>query len=72
VGGYLQWAQAEGDDDPGTDELRAGELGVSYRTSTRVRLYGAYYYVDFRDEGGNGALTDTRGGIFLIGLRAAL
>ena len=72
VGGYLQWAQSEGDDDPGTDELRAGELGVSYRTSTRVRLYGAYYYVDFSDEGGNGSLTDTRGGVFLVGLRAAL
>ena len=72
VGGYLQWARAEGDDDPGNDVLRAGELGVSFRTSTRVRLYGAYYYVDFSDEGSNGSLANTRGGILLVGLRAAL
>ncbi len=72
VGGYLQWARAEGDDAPGTDELRAGEFGVSYRTGTRVRLYGAYYYLDFDDEGGIGSLAETRGGIFLVGLRAAL
>ena len=72
VGGYLQWARTEGDDDPGNDVLRAGELGVSYRTSTRVRLYGAYYYVDFSDEGSSGSLANTRGGIFLVGLRAAL
>jgi len=72
VGGYLQWARAEGDDAPGNDELRAGEIGFSYRTSTRLRLYGAWYYVDFSDEGGSGALAGPSGGIFLAGLRAAL
>lgn len=72
VGGFAQWAQAEGDAAvAGSDLLRAAELGASYRTSTHLRIYGAYYRYEFDDEGAQSPLTDD-GGVFVVGVRANL
>src|SRR5713101_6113367 len=53
AGAYYQWATAEGDaQTPGNDRLRAVEAGLSYRFTTKLRLYGAVYSFEFDDEGG--------------------
>jgi hypothetical protein len=73
AGAFAQWSTREGDvDRRGDDRLRALEAGLSYRVSTKLRFYGAWYYFDFDDEGG--ALTAERHGgtIVLVGLRATL
>ncbi|HKS56460.1 MAG TPA: porin [Steroidobacteraceae bacterium] len=73
IGAYTQWAQAEGDIDArGNDILRATEAGVSYRTSTHLRIYGAYYRYDFEDEGAQWAGGRVDGGVFVLGMRANL
>ena len=72
-GGYLQWATSAGDSLlQGNDRLAAAEIGVSYRFSTKVRLYAALYRFDFVDEGGRGVLGREAGNNFLFGLRATL
>lgn len=72
VGGYAQWAQVEGDTAiAGNDALRAAEVGVSYRTSTHLRIYGAYYRYDFDDEGAQSP-GSVDGGVFVVGVRANL
>jgi len=73
VGAFAQWAQAEGDGAfAGNDVLRAAEAGVSYRTSTHLRIYGAYYYYDFDDEGAQSPNSNFDGGVFVVGVRASL
>lgn len=72
-GGYLQWATSEGDVQlPGNDRLTAMEAGASYRLSTKVRLYAAWYRFEFSDEGKSGVLGHVDGNQLLFGLRAAL
>lgn len=73
VGTFAQWAQAEGEGaNSGNDVLRAAQAGVSYRTSTHIRIYGAYYYYDFDDEGAQLPNSNFDGGVFLVGVRASL
>jgi hypothetical protein len=72
-GGYLQWATSEGDVQvPGDDRLTAMELGASYRLSTKLRLYAAWYRFEFSDESDRGPWGRVDGNQLLFGLRAAL
>jgi predicted porin len=51
-GGFMQSARHEGDiGNAGDDRLRSFELGLSYRTSTRLRYYMGVYFYEFDDEG---------------------
>ena len=71
VGGYGQYARSAGDPaTAGTDLLRLVQIGLSYRTSTRVRLFGATYRYRFADEGGRRG--DFDGTVALAGLRVTL
>lgn len=71
IGGYAQWARSEGDSaQPGTDRLRVTQLGVSYRTSTKMRLYAASYFYLFNDESGASGRFD--GTVLLGGVRLTL
>lgn len=73
AGAFVQWGTHEGDAGrAGDDRLRAFEAGLSYRVSTKLRFYGAWYYFDFDDEGGQLAADRHGGSIALIGLRATL
>src|SRR5262245_21244721 len=69
LGGYVQRAVGAGDATvPGDDTLDAYELGASWRYSTRVRVYAAWYHWRLDDED-----TNVRNGdMFLLGLRATL
>jgi Gram-negative porin len=73
LGAYYQQARAEGD--PlrlGRDDLRAAQVGASYRLNTRVRLYAAGYVYRFLDEGGVAAGDRYSGHVVLIGTRITL
>ena len=73
VGSYYQQAKAEGDPTrAGRDELRAWQVGASYRLSTKIRLYGAYYRYRFNNEGGLSDSDRFNGGVLLFGTRIAL
>ena len=72
IGGYYQWARAgTGFDNTGRDQLRTAQVGASYRLTTKIRFYGAYYAYQLRNEGGPGGEAFS-GGVFLIGTRVAL
>jgi len=72
AGAYLQRATREGDSEfRGNDTLTAAEAGLSYRLSTRIRLYGAWYYFRLEDEGDSG-LRSEHGNLVLLGVRATL
>jgi len=51
------------------DRLVAMEIGASYRFTTRVRLYGAWYRFDLDDDVRGASAV---GNIFLLGARATL
>jgi hypothetical protein len=73
AGAYYQWARAEGDPRVvGNDSLRAAEVGLSYRLTTKLRFYGAVYVFDFAAEGGLGRADRYRGTALLLGVRATL
>src|SRR5882672_11610007 len=73
AGGYYQWATAAGDTLlPGNDRLRAVEVGLSYRFTTKLRLYGAVYSFDFDEEGGTQRTDRHHGTELLLGVRATL
>ncbi len=73
AGAYYQWATAEGDaQTPGNDRLRAVEAGLSYRFTTKLRLYGAVYSFEFDDEGGAQRTDRHHGTELLFGVRATL
>jgi hypothetical protein len=73
TGAYYQWASAEGNTlIPGNDRLRAAEAGLSYRFTTKLRLYGAVYSFDFDDEGGADDADRHHGTELLLGIRATL
>ena len=70
IGGYCQYATNEGNTAVApNDRLVALELGASYRFTTRLRLYGAWYRFDFDDDE-RGA--STTGNVLLLGARATL
>ncbi len=73
AGVYYQWATAEGvTQTAGSDRLRAVEAGLSYRFTTKLRLYGAVYSFDFDDEGGTKRTDRHHGTELLFGVRATL
>lgn len=70
IGGYCQYATNEGNTAVApNDRLVALEIGASYRFTTRLRLYGAWYRFDFDDDE-RGA--STVGNILMLGVRATL
>jgi hypothetical protein len=70
VGGYGQYATGEGSTIvAGNDRFVATEVGASYRFTTKLRLYGAWYRFDLVEDG-RGATTI--GNMFLLGIRATL
>jgi predicted porin len=70
VGGFAQTARHEGDVmQPGDDRLRALELGLSYRSDTRVRYYAAVYVYELDEEGVKNAFDGT---IVTAGVRLTL
>jgi hypothetical protein len=73
AGAYYQWATAEGDTQlAGNDRLRAAEAGLSYRFTTKLRIYGAVYSFAFDDEGGARSADRHHGTVLLLGIRATL
>jgi predicted porin len=73
VGGYYQISRAPAAaNHAGDDRLSAVEIGASYRFTTRVRLYGAWYLYDLtHDRQGSDPVTGTNS-VIVVGLRAAL
>lgn len=70
IGGYCQYATSEGNAGLAADDrLAAMEIGASYRFTTRLRVYGAWYRFDFDDDEQG---VSTTGNVFLIGARATL
>jgi hypothetical protein len=68
-GGYVQHAVGAGDAHvPGADTLDAYEVGASWRSTTRLRLYAAWYAWRLDDE----QTTVRNGDMVLLGVRAAL
>lgn len=73
VGGFVQRGTAEGDIERGGDDhLTAYEAGLSYRATTKLRAFVAWYYFDFDDEGGSTAADRHQGQLLFVGLRATL
>ena len=73
IGAYYQYASAEGSTSLARDDrLSAFEFGASYRFTTKVRVYGAWYRFDFRDDDTSAASLTDAGNVFLLGLRATL
>ena len=71
IGGYAQRARSAGDPGiPGADALSVAQFGISYRTSTRMRLFAAAYRYRFDDEGGSAGRFD--GTVLLGGVRLTL
>lgn len=71
VGGYLQYAEAEGDPaDSNKDKAYIAEIGAAWRFSEKARIFGSIYLYDFRDEGDNRDKDD--GVVFLLGTRLTL
>jgi len=72
-GGFFQQARAEGDGSiEGNDELEAIQIGASYRFTVRAKLFGAYYYYEFDNEGGTQGQDQFNGNVVIIGFRIIL
>lgn len=70
MGAYYQYATAEGSTSFARDDrLSAFELGTSYRFTTKLRVYGAWYRFDFSDDDTSAASLTEAGNVFLLGLR---
>jgi hypothetical protein len=73
LGGYCQYATGEGDvTKAGNDRLSAAEVGASYRFTTKLRVYGAWYVFDFINEGQRSEELSGGGHVFTFGIRATL
>lgn len=73
AGAFAQRASREGDPDRlGNNTLTAFEAGLSYRLSTRFRLYGAWYAFDLGREGGTQGTDRRHGQLVFLGARATL
>jgi predicted porin len=73
VGGYYQISSAPiAANHAGNDRLSDAEIGASYRFTTRVRLYGAWFpYGLTHDRQGSDPVTGTNS-VIVVGLRVAL
>ncbi len=73
VGGYYQYARAQAAGSrTGNDRLSAFEVGASYRFTTRLRLYGAWFLYDLANDGVDSNSVPGDGSVFTLGLRATL
>jgi hypothetical protein len=73
VGGYYQHATAEGSTGIARDDrLSAFEIGASYRFTTKIRAYGAWYRFDFDDDDRSASNVSDVGNVFVLGLRLTL
>jgi len=73
VGGYYQYARAQATGSrTGNDRLSAFEVGASYRFTTRLRLYGAWFLYDLANDGVDSNSVPGDGSVFTLGLRATL
>lgn len=73
MGAYYQYANAEGSTlIARNDRLSAFELGASYRFTTKLRLYGAWYRYDFDDDDLSETSLSEVGNVVLLGLRLTL
>jgi hypothetical protein len=73
LGGYYQISRAPAvGGRAGNDRLSAGEIGASYRFTTRLRLYGAWFVEHLvNDRYGSDPVTGTNN-VVTVGLRATL
>jgi hypothetical protein len=73
VGAYYQHTTAEGDSTLArNDQLSAFEAGASYRFTTKMRLYGAWYRYDFEDDDVSAEGLSGAGNVIILGLRVTL
>lgn len=73
MGAYYQYASAEGSTlIARNDRLSVVALGASYRFTTKLRLYGAWYRFDFEDDDLSEASLSEVGNVFVLGLRLTL
>lgn len=73
LGGYYQHATAEGSTlIERDDRLSAFEIGASYRFTTKVRVYGAWYRFHFDDDDRSASNVSDVGNVFVLGLRLTL
>ena len=73
VGGYYQYARAQvAGSRTGNDRLSAFEVGASYRFTTRLRLYGAWFLYELANDGVDSNSVAGGGGVFTLGVRATL
>jgi predicted porin len=73
IGAYYQHASAEGSSLSARDDrLSAFEAGASYRFTTKVRLYGAWYRFKFDDDDRSVCGLSATGDVFMLGLRFTL
>jgi hypothetical protein len=73
LGTYYQYASAEGSPLVSRDDrLAAFEAGASYRFTTKLRLYGAWYRFDFDDDDRSTSGLSEVGNVFVFGLRVTL
>jgi hypothetical protein len=73
LGAYYQYATAEGNPFLGRDDrLAALEAGASYRFTTKLRLYGAWYRFDFDDDDRSASGLSDIGNVLILGLRVTL
>lgn len=73
IGGYYQHARASAPGiQLGNDRLSAFELGASYRFTTRVRLYGAWFLYDLTNDRHVSEAIGRNGNVITLGLRATL
>lgn len=73
LGAYYQYASAESSPLLSRDDrLAAFEAGASYRFTTKLRLYGAWYRFDFDDDDRSTSGLSEVGNVFVLGLRVTL
>ena len=73
MGAYYQYASAEGGTTIARDDrLSAFEAGVSYRFTTKWRVYGAWYRFDFEDDDVAATSLSDTGSVLILGLRVTL
>jgi len=73
VGGYLQHAIGEANLlDGDYERLQIGQVGASYRVTTKLRFYGAMYVYRFEEQGGAPSAERSRGAVLLGGIRITL
>lgn len=73
IGAFVQHGSREGDPTRRPDDrYEAFEAGASYRLSTRVRLYTAWYAFRFATDGGRDRADRRSGQLLLAGVRATL